>query len=184
MSHLSSPLRNLKTLLLNVNNIDDISPLEGIREDMEVFRWHKNPGYPQGGPKIEGPWLWLQLPEETSVDYLAEASDRKVTEQQIATIGATAGDGVGDNVWLSGTLEHYNDNPDKSDSNIDKLRRSLSIEHKRGLVTVYASITLYSPRRQQTKMFIGAGAFPRKVWLNGALVYNYPHYIDSERWNF
>ena len=29
-------------------------------------------------------------------------------------------------------------------------------------------------------MFIGAAEFPRKVWLNGALVYNYPHYIDSE----
>ena len=178
-------LRNLKTLLLHVNNIDDISPLEGIRENLEVFRWHINPGYPQGGPKIEGPWLWLQLPEDsdTSVDYLAEASDGKVTEQQIATLGATAGDGIGDNVWLSGTLEPYTYNPNESDSNIDNLRRSLSIEHKGGLVTIYASITLYSPRIQHTKMFIGACEFPRKVWLNGALVYNYPHYIDNETWN-
>ena len=179
-------LHNLKTLLLNVNNIEDISPLEGIRENLEVFRWHKNPGYPQGGPKIEGPWLWLQLPKpnsDTDVDYLAEASDGKVTEQQIATLGATAGDGIGDNVWLSGTLEPYNYNPNESDSNLDNLRRSMSIENKSGLVVIYASITLYSPRIQHTKMFIGAGAFPRKVWLNGALVYNYPHYIDSERWN-
>ena len=179
-------LHNLKTLLLNVNNIEDISPLEGIRENLEVFRWHKNPGYPHGGPKIEGPWLWLQLPKpnsDTDVDYLAEASDGKVTEQQIATLGATAGDGIGDNVWLSGILEPYNYNPNESDSNLDNLRRSMSIENKSGLVVIYASITLYSPRIQHTKMFIGAGAFPRKVWLNGALVYNYPHYIDSERWN-
>ena len=180
-------LRNLKTLLLHLNNIDDISPLEGIRENLEVFRWHKNPGYPQGGPKIEGTLLWLQLPwdwdSDTSVDYLAEVSDGKVTEQQIATLGATAGDGIGDNVWLSGALEPYNYNPNESDSNIDNLRRSLSIEHKRGLVTIYASITLYSPRIQHTKMFIGACEFPRKVWLNGALVYNYPHYIDNETWN-
>ena len=179
-------LHNLKTLLLQVNNIDDISPLEGIRENLEVFRWHKNPGYPQGGPKIEGPWLWLQLPKpnsDTDVDYLAEASDRKVTEQQIATLGATAGEGIGDNVWLSGTLEPYNYNPNESDSNLDNLRRSMSIENKPSLVVIYASITLYSPRIQHTKIFIGAGAFPRKVWLNGALVYNYPHYIDSERWN-
>ena len=184
-------LSNLKTLLLNSNNIDDISPLEGIRENLEVFRWHKNPGYPQGGPKIEGPWLWLQLPKpnnsfyysDTGVDYLAEASDGKVTEQQIATLGATADDGIGDNLWLSGTLEPYNYNPNESDSNLDNLRRSMSIENKPSLVVIYASITLYSPRIQHTKVFIGAGAFPRKVWLNGALVYNYPHYIDSERWN-
>ncbi len=184
-------LHNLKTLLLNANNIEDISPLEGIRENLEVFRWHKNLGYPQGGPKIEGPWLWLQLPKpnnsfyysDTGVDYLAEASDGEVTEQQIATLGATAGDGIGDNVWLSGTLEPYNYNPNESDSNLDNLRRSMSIEDKPGLAVIYASITLYSPRIQHTKMFIGAGAFPRKVWLNGALVYNYPHYIDSERWN-
>ena len=184
-------LHNLKMLLLHVNNIDDISPLEGIRENLEVFRWHKNPGYPQGGPKIEGPWLWLQLPKpnnsfyysDTGVDYLVEASDGKVAEQQIATLGATAGDGIGDNVWLSGTLEPYNYNPNESDSNLDNLRRSMSIENKPNLVVIYASITLYSPRIQHTKMFIGAGEFPRKVWLNGALVYNYPHYIDSERWN-
>ena len=180
-------LRNLRTLLLHFNNIDDISPLEGIRENLEVFRWHKNPSYPQGGPKIEGTLLWLQLPwdwdSDTSVDYLAEVSDGKVTEQQIATLGATAGDGIGDNVWLSGALEPYNYNPNESDSNIDNLRRSLSIEHKRSLVSIYASITLYSPRIQQTKMFIGACEFPRKVWLNGAFVYHYPHYIDNETWN-
>ena len=184
-------LHNLKTLLLNVNNIEDISPLEGIRENLEIFRWHRNPGYPQGGPKIEGPWLWLQLPKphksDIGVDYLAEASDGKVTEQQIATLGATAGDGIGDNLWLSGTLEPYNYNPNESDSNLDNLRRSMSIENEPDLVVIYASITLYSPRIQHTKVFIGAGAFPRKVWLNGALVYNYPHYIDSEgdseRWN-
>ena len=67
-------------------------------------------------PKIEGPWLWLQLPKpnsDTDVDYLAEASDGKVTEQQIATLGATAGDGIGDNLWLSGTLEPYNYNPNE-----------------------------------------------------------------------
>ena len=184
-------LHNLKTLLLQVNNIDDISPLEGIRENLEVFRWHKNPGYPQDGPKIEGPWLWLQLPKpnnifyysDTGVDYLAEASDGKVTEQQIATLGATAGDSIGDNVWLSGILEPYNYNPNESDSNIDNLRRSMSIENKPDLVVIYASITLYSPRVQHTKMFIGAAEFPRKVWLNGALVYNYPHYVDSDTWN-
>ena len=65
-------------------------------ETLEEFTWFSNPGFPQGGPQIEGPWQWLMLPiEETAhgllVDYLAEASDGKVTEQQIATIGASDG---------------------------------------------------------------------------------------------
>ena len=181
-------LHNLKTLTLDTNNIVDFTSLEGIRKNLEVFRWYKNPGYPQGGPKIEGPWLWLLLPTpyislDTGVDYLVEASDGKVTEQGIATLGATEGTGVGDNVWLAGALEPYNYDPKESQSNLDNLRRALHIKNKSGRVVVYASITLYSPRIQHTKMFIGAGQFPRKVWLNGQLVYSYEHYIDSERWN-
>ena len=42
----------------------------------------------QGGPKIEGPWLWVLVPDEAldrNTDLLAKASDGTVTEQQIAT---------------------------------------------------------------------------------------------------
>ena len=28
---------------------------------IEVFTWFGNPGFPQGGPNIEGPWLWFDL---------------------------------------------------------------------------------------------------------------------------
>ena len=182
-------LHNLKTLYLHVNNIEDFSSLDGIRKNLEVFTWHRNPGYPQGGPKIEGPWLWLMLEKSSGdmgVDYLSETSNGKVTEQQIATLGATDGEGIGDSVWLAGTLEPYNYN--NSYSNRDNLRRLLLpkkdvVEPKNPRVVVYSTIILYSPRIQHTRMFLGAGGSPRKVWLNEELVYHYEYYIDRGAWN-
>ena len=80
-------LRNLKNLQLHENNISDFSPLDGIRETIEVFTWFGNPGFPQGGPKIEGPWLWLTLPmkvdeDGTLTDYLAAASNGKLQKNR------------------------------------------------------------------------------------------------------
>ena len=60
-----SPLAGLTSLTwLSVyqNNIADLSPLDGLRENLEVFWWHGNSVFPKGGPKIEGPWLWVVLP--------------------------------------------------------------------------------------------------------------------------
>ena len=188
-------LHNLKNLKLHVNNISDFSPLDGIRENLEEFTWFSNPGFPRGGPKIEGPWSWLLLSpigswdwEELLTDYLAEASEGKVTEQQIATHGATVGDMVGDSTWSVGTLEPYNNEFHENEfyRNIDNLKRLLILDedeieewHDRKVV-VYGSITLYSPRTQDTKIFMGASR-ARKVWLNGQLVYD--KFID-ENWNF
>ncbi len=184
-------LHNLNTLYLHVNNIEDFSPLDGIRENIEVFTWHRNPGYPQGGPKIEEPWLWLMLQSHWTegtdqIDHLSKVSNGKVTEQQIATLGATAGERIGDTVWLKGTLEPYNYND--SFSNRDNLRRLLLpeeevVESESPWFEVYSTITLYSPRTQQTRIFIGAADSPRKVLLNGALVYHYEHYVDRDAYN-
>ena len=181
-------LHNLKNLELHDNNITDFSPLDGIRGNLEEFTWFSNPGFPQGGPQIEGPWQWLMLPvEETAhgllVDYLAEASDSQVTEQQIATIGASQGSMVGDSTWLKGTLEPYNFR--NSERNMDNLRRLLDPQDTIGLkddqeLVVYSSITLYTPRTQQTRIFMGASE-GRKVWLNGELVHD--EYI-YEPWNY
>ena len=184
-------LHNLKTLYLHVNNIEDFSALDDIRKKIEVFTWHRNPGYPQGGPKIEGPWLWLMLQSHWTtgteqIDHLSKASSGKVTEQQIATLGAAAGERIGDSVWLKGTLEPYH--YDDLNRNYNNLRRLLLpeeevVESKTPSVEVYSTITLYSPRTQQTRVFIGASDAPRKVLLNGALVYHYEHYIDRDAWN-
>ena len=181
-------LHNLKTLYLHVNNIEDFSPLDGMRKNIEVFTWHRNPGYPQGGPKIEGPWLWLMLQShwDHQIDHLSEASNGKVTELQIATLGAAADERIGDSVWLKGTLEPYHyDDPYR---NYNNLRRLLLpeeevVESKSPWFEVYSTITLYSPRIQHTKMFIGAADSPRKVFLNSKLVYHYEHYVDGDAYN-
>ena len=96
-------LTNLKWLEVSRNNISDISPLEGLRENITLI-WYDNPAFPKGGPKIEGPWLWVALPStrlSSDTDLLAKASDGAVTETEIATQGAIVGQSVGDSVWTA-----------------------------------------------------------------------------------
>ena len=56
-------LTNLTWLDVSVNEISDVSPLDGLRPNMKFLGVYDNPGFPQGGPKIEGPWLWVFLPD-------------------------------------------------------------------------------------------------------------------------
>ena len=177
-------LRNLKNLQLHENNISDFSPLAGIRETIEVFTWFGNPAFPQGGPNIEGPCLWLTLPVKVDkdVDYLAKASNNKSAEQQVATIGASEGTVIGNSAWSVGMLEPYH--PNDSEGNKTNLRRLLDSQDAIApniygqKFVVYGSMTLYSPRIQQTKIFIGASV-GQKIYLNGKLVHqdytNYSH---------
>ena len=169
-------LRNLKNLQLHENNISDLSPLAGIRDTIELFTWFGNPAFPQGGPNIEGPWLWLTLPVivDREGDYLAKASNNKTTEQQVATLGASEGSVIGSRTWSVGMLEPYN--PDNIVDNKKNLRRLLESQHvivpdtyEQNFV-VYGSMTLYSPRIQQTKIYTGASA-GHKIYLNGNLVH-------------
>ena len=163
VSHLSG-LTNLEQLNLNNNAISDFSPLEGITEKIFI-RATDNPGLLlQGGPKIKGPWLWVQFPGLSSDDFrnkdlLAGASGGDVTELEIATNGATEGQSVGNKVWTSGKIKS------ESWNNIGEMLGA------RGDVSniVYGSITLDSPQEQKTKMFAGSGDY-HKVWLNGQLI--------------
>ena len=180
-------LPNLKNLQLHNNNISDFSPLDRIRQNIEVFTWFGNPGFPQGGPNIEGPWLWLTLPvkvDQPLVGHLAGASNGKSTEEQVATLGATEGTVIGDSVWSVGTLEPYDSNKHKG--NVTNLRRLLDSHGAIELniygqkFVVYGSMILYSPRTQQTKIFIGASN-NQKVYLNGKLVHeDYTDYAFGE----
>ena len=178
-------LHNLKNLQLHRNNIIDFSPLDHIRQNIEVFTWFGNPGFPQGGPNIEGPWLWLTLPvNEHNDDHLAKASNGKSTEQRIATLGASEDTFIGNSVWSTGMLEPYGSN--NSRGNVTNLRRLLD---SHGAIepniygqkfVVYGSITLYSPKTQQTRIFIGASN-DQKVYLNGKLVHeDYTDYAFGE----
>ena len=186
-----SPLRNLKGLThlnLDGNNVSDLRPLAGLRnlewialqrneiqslsalgpiQKTAKILWHENPGYPKGGPKIEGPWLWVTVPvkelSETK-DLLAEASGGVITERKISTHGATQGTSVGESVWRSQVLAP------KGHNNIGDMLTAMGDEPPTHPdYSVYGVATLYSPRKQNTTMFAGSDT-NHKVWLNGEVV--------------
>ncbi len=162
-------LTNLKWLEVSRNNISDLSPLEGLRENINLI-WYDNPAFPKGGPKIEGPWLWVALPGtrlSSDTDLLAKASGDAVTETEIATHGAIVGQSVGDSVWTA-----YNLPPTGRNNITHMLRDSIykGSVHPNPGAALYGSVSLYSPREQNTTMYVG-GDDGVKVWLNGTLIY-------------
>ena len=153
-------LTNLKWLGVDDNNISDFSPLDSLRANTKIV-WHNNPGFPTGGPKLEGPWLWVFIPDvrlDSGVDFLAEASGGKVTEVGVSTHGATLGNRVGMIDWTSHKL------PPTGQDNIGDMLKS---EVPTGVM--YGTLSLYSSRRQDSTMYVGA-EHGLKVWLNGALI--------------
>ena len=155
-------LTNLTWLNVGENQISNLSLLEELRENITTLLWHGNPALPKGGPKIEGPWLWVLLSDvgvSKSEDLLSEASGGTVTELTVATNGATAGKPVGDEVWTSHSL------PSEPQNNIGEM---LKRDPPDGVI--YGTVSLYSPREQETTLHVGADD-GLKVWLNGTLVY-------------
>ena len=154
-------LTNLKWLHVAGNDILNVSPLDGIRENL-ALNWFDNPGFPKGGPKIEGPWLWIMLPDtnlDSSTDLLSEASGGTVTELAVATHGAIEGQSINGDVWTSRRL------PPTGHNNIeDMLQRPIPY------AVIYGTVSLHSPREQEKMMYVGSDHW-LKVWLNGTLVY-------------
>ena len=166
-------LTNLRTLQIRDNNISDFSPLTKLRKNLQRFIWHGNPGYPKEGPKIEGPWLWLHIPNRTiesnfGIDLLSEVSGDTVTEIGIATSGATAGDSVVDEVWTSHKL------PTTGEDNIKDMLGRTQLHG-----AIYGNVSLYAPVEQSTTIHLRA--YQRaKVWLNGTLIYQRDHLTPGE----
>ena len=165
-------LTNLTWLAVDRNNISDLSPLDGLRENIKLI-WHGNPVFPTEAPKIEGPWLWVVLPGTVDdhlndTDLLSEASGGAVTEVGVATRGATEGKSVGDSVWISHRL------PPTGWNNIEDMLKRVIRDG-----TIYGSVSLHSPREQETTMYVGGDRGVR-VWLNGALIYEDLHGEDDE----
>ena len=159
-------LKNLTWLHVGGNMISDFSPLDGFSEDVTIIN-HTNPGFPQGGPKIEGPWLWVLVPEEdirstvvgklehptddllTNLDVLAEASGGKVTELKVSTHGATEGNPVGNDVWYSDKI------PTTGRNNIAEVLTEEVLAGPFVPGVIYGCIVLYSPRQQEVTLFAG-----------------------------
>ena len=165
-------LKNLTWLHVGGNMISDLSPLDGFSEDVTIIN-HTNPGFPQGGPKIEGPWLWVLVPEEDirsgiddllAVDLLAEASDGAVTEVKVSTHGATEGNPVGNDVWYSDKI------PTTGRNNIEEVLTEEVLAGPFVPGVIYGCIVLYSPRQQEVTLFAGNDG-GGKAWLNGTLVH-------------
>ena len=165
-------LINLKVLTLRENLIIDISPLERFPKHTYIALIG-NPGVPKGGPKIEGPWLWMLIPGNqlnSSTDLLAEASNGLVTESQIAAKGATEGKSVGNIQWTAhkipstgkqNLLEVLRDLGQSDYSHYDEIHNNV----------LYGSVILDSPREQKIWMFVGTDGH-HKIWLNGELIHN------------
>ena len=168
-------LTNLKWLHVGRNNISDLSPLDGLRENIKLI-WFDNPAFPKGGPKIEGPWLWVIVPlvgqsgvgaAASGIDFLAQASDGAVTEVKVATDGATAGVPVGESLWTVHKISPIDSDNLNTMANTTGLGTGNMNHH-----IAYGSITLYSPREQETWMFAGSNDAV-KVWLNGQLLHTH-----------
>ena len=163
-------LTNLKWLVIQGNQISDISPLDGLRENITTFVYHDNPAFPEAGPSIEGPWLWVVLPNtrlSSGKDLLSETSGGTVTETEIATHGATEGQPLGNDVWT------YRKLPPTGLFNVHQM-----LEGSIDGALLYGTVSLRSPRQQDTTLYVGShNEF--KVWLNGVLVYEALRYHAS-----
>ena len=157
-------LTKLKWVDLSHNSITDISPLAELIENIPIL-YNDNPAFPAGGRKIEGPWLWVLVPGSRigDTDLLAAASSGAVTERKIATAGASIGKLVGDEVWAADKIAPVGFN------NIGDMLGTRG----RGDFVIYGSITLESPREQETRMFV-AHRDGLEVWLNGEIIYQKP----------
>ncbi len=155
------------------NTISDFSPLDGLTAGINLVG---NPGVPSGGPKIEGPWLWVIVPTAgrsgrgaaaSGIDFLAQASSGGITELKVSTDGAKEGASVGGSLWTTGKIPAVSDNINTM-VNATGLGTG-NIDHH----VAYGLIALNASREQDTMMFAGSDDAV-KVWLNGQLVHNNP----------
>ena len=165
-------LPNLTWMGLTENSIADISSLERFSEQTSISHSNFiNSAFPEAGPKIVGPWLWVIVPGARldHTDLLAKASKGKITEVKVATFGATEGKSVGGSVWEVHTLSATGgDNINEMTDALGWGSGSEVYDH-----VVYGSVTLDSPHEQETTMLVGSDD-EVKVWLNGEVVHYNP----------
>ena len=156
-------LGNLRWFSFLNNAVSDASVVDNLSERGVILVYHNNPVFPSGGVKIVGPWLWVLVAGDriTDGDALSIASDGRATEQKVATVGASEGKRVGNNVWTADTIAASGGN------NIGEMLKRQGVGNN-GIV--YGSATIESPRVQQTRMFVGHRDGIR-LYLNGKVIY-------------
>jgi len=160
-------LSNLERLDLRNNAISDFTSLNSLPDETFV-RMVGNPGFPTGGDKISGPWLWAIVPGtrlDSRTDFLARATGGAATEIKVATNGAIAGKAVGESTWTWHSLGLGGNNINEMTESLGWGTGSEIYDH-----IVYGTVTIDSPREQQLSMFVGSSDSV-KVWLNGELVH-------------
>ena len=171
-----SPLANLDNLNwigLTGNTIPDETVFDRFAERTTITHSNfVNTTFPEAGPKIEGPWLWVIVPGtliDKDTDLIAKATGGAATEIKISTFGATEGKAVGDSEWEAHTLA-----PTGGD-NINEMTDALGWGFGSDIYdhVVYGSVTLNSPQKQETTMLVGSNDSV-KVWLNGEMVHYNP----------
>ncbi len=161
--------KNLDRLDLRNNAISDFSSLEGL-PDKTFVRMNGNPGFPSGGPKITGPWLWAIVPGtrlDDRTDFLSRATSGAATEIKVSTNGAKEGKAVGKRKWALHSISATNSD------NINRMTAALGWGTREEIYDhiVYGSVILEAPKEQQTQMLVGSDDAV-KVWLNGELVHS------------
>ena len=130
-----------------------------------------NSAFPEAGPKIVGPWLWAIVPGAgvSKADLLEKVSKGAATEVKVATFGATEDKPIGGGKWKAHRLAPTGgDNLNQMTDALGWGSGSEIYDH-----VVYGSVTLNSPRKQETTMLVGSDDGV-KVWLNGEVVHYNP----------
>ena len=165
-------LPNLTWMGLLQNPIADTTSLERFSTTTTISHSDfVNSAFPDAGPKIEGPWLWAIVPGAGigRTDLLARASGGGATEVKVATFGATEDKAIGNGKWKAHNLAPIGgDNLNEMTDALGWGSGSEIYDH-----VVYGSLTLESPRKQETTMLVGSNDGV-KVWLNGEVVHYNP----------
>ena len=165
-------LPNLTWLGLAENTGIDTPQLERFSTQTSILHSDfVNSAFPEAGPKIVGPWLWAIVPGAgvSKADLLEKASKGAATEVKVATFGTTEDKPIGGGKWKAHRLSPTGgDNLNQMTDALGWGSGSEIYEH-----VVYGSVTLNSPRKQETTMLVGSDDGV-KVWLNGEVVHYNP----------
>ena len=126
-------------------------------------------------------WLWMITKEPegqggaaaTDIDSLAVTTKDVVTEEMIATIGASEGDSVGDYDWTLAELPQ--------NGNLDEIATIMEVEGPFDDITAYGLVTLVADEAKEVQL-LGGSDDSIKAWLNGEVIISNAVNRGRSRW--